>query len=55
MWSAALMAKHPLLEKQILGPNGWQSVAAIVAAMQAAGVPQVMIDRWLQGLGRSLN
>jgi hypothetical protein len=34
------------------GPKGPQSLGSIIAEMQASGTPQVLIDRWLQGLDR---
>jgi hypothetical protein len=39
-----------ILNRQIMGPNGWESVGSIIAQMQADGTPQRIIDRWLQGL-----
>ena len=41
-----------ILSHRLLSPQGWQTVAAIVAEMQTAGTPQRIIDRWLQGLER---
>lgn len=41
-----------ILTLQILTEHGLESVGAIVARMQADGTPQILIDRWLQGLER---
>jgi hypothetical protein len=40
-----------VLDRKMLNDRGeWQSVGSIVAEMQRDGTPQVLIDRWLQGL-----
>jgi hypothetical protein len=43
-----------ILSHRLLGPNGWQTVAQIVAEMQRDGTRQILIDRWLQGMGRHI-